>query len=72
MNEAQDRLQQAEDRLKEHETGTAQLVDDWQYRLSESEERLRKQQVQKDDQMKQIIQRLDDSAWNYNDVFYLW
>lgn len=58
LQEAQQRLQQAEVKLRDHESGTQQLVDDWQVRLSESEERLRRQQVQKDDQMKQIIQRL--------------
>jgi Ras/Rap GTPase-activating protein SynGAP len=58
LEEAQQRLQQAEVKLRDHESGTQELVDDWQVRLSESEERLRRQQVQKDDQMKQIIQRL--------------
>ena len=55
--EAQQRLHHAEEKLQEHEHGTNQLVSDWQVRLAESEERMRKQQAEKDDQMKNIIQR---------------
>ncbi|KAJ8321310.1 hypothetical protein KUTeg_001168 [Tegillarca granosa] len=56
--EAQKNLAEAELRLKEHESGTHQVVEDWQCRLEESEERMRKQQAEKDGQMKHIIQRL--------------
>ena len=55
--EAQQRLNHTEVKLQEHEQGTSQLVSDWQVRLAESEERMRKQQAEKDDQMKNIIQR---------------
>ena len=55
--EAQQRLNSAEVKLQEHEHGTSRLVSDWQVRLAESEERMRKQQAEKDDQMKNIIQR---------------
>lgn len=55
--EAQKNLAEAELRLKEHESGTHQVVEDWQCRLEESEERMRKQQAEKDGQMKHIIQR---------------
>ncbi|KAL3871063.1 hypothetical protein ACJMK2_039086 [Sinanodonta woodiana] len=58
LAEAQLRLQRAEAKLLEHESGTRELISDWQLRLEESEERMRKQQVEKDDQMKNIIQRL--------------
>ena len=56
--EAQQRLQSAEKKLNEHESGTQILMEDWHNRLEESEERMRRQQAEKDDQMKHIIQRL--------------
>lgn len=55
--DAQRRLQMAEKMLQEQESGTHQLVEDWQLRLEESEERMKKQQTDKDDQMKHIIKR---------------
>lgn len=57
LAEAQVRLQTAEKLLEDNETGTQQVVQEWQYRLEESEERMRQQQAEKDDQMKNIIQR---------------
>ncbi|XP_021361537.1 disabled homolog 2-interacting protein-like isoform X7 [Mizuhopecten yessoensis] len=56
--DAQRRLQTAEKMLQEQQSGTNLLVEDWQLRLEESEERMKKQQNDKDDQMKHIIQRL--------------
>ncbi|XP_069121647.1 ras GTPase-activating protein nGAP-like isoform X18 [Argopecten irradians] len=56
--DAQRRLQNAEKMLQEQQSGTHLLVEDWQLRLEESEERMKKQQTDKDDQMKHIIQRL--------------
>ncbi|XP_033727223.1 disabled homolog 2-interacting protein-like isoform X9 [Pecten maximus] len=56
--DAQRRLQNAEKMLQEQQSGTHLLVEDWQLRLEESEERMKKQQTDKDDQMKNIIQRL--------------
>lgn len=57
LEEAQERLKMAEERLVDHETETYQLSYDWQTRLTESEERMKKQQAEKDDQMKTIIHR---------------
>lgn len=55
--EAQGRLQQAEMRLLDHEVDTHQLMDEWQSRLVESEEKLRRQQAEKDEQMMDIVTR---------------
>lgn len=55
--EAQQRLKLAEERLHDHESETQKIASEWQIRLEESEERMRKQQAEKDDQMKTIIQR---------------
>lgn len=57
LEEAQDRLKMAEGRLQDHESETSMIASEWQIRLEESEERMRKQQAEKDDQMKNIIQR---------------
>ncbi|ESO98887.1 hypothetical protein LOTGIDRAFT_114108, partial [Lottia gigantea] len=58
LAEAQVVLNQAEVRLSEHELTTTQVAREWQSRLMESEERMRQQQAEKDNQMKSIIQRL--------------
>ena len=55
--EAQVRLQSAEMRLMDHEVETHQLMEEWQSRLAESEQRIRQQQAEKDGQMKSIIER---------------
>lgn len=57
LEEAQQRLKMAEERLHDHEKETTMIASEWQCRLEESEERMRKQQAEKDDQMKNIIQR---------------
>ncbi|CAG5129548.1 unnamed protein product, partial [Candidula unifasciata] len=56
--EAQERLHQAELRLLDHEMETHKLMDEWQYRLVESEEKMRRQQEEKDEQMKSVLSRL--------------
>lgn len=56
--DAQERLQHAELRLLDHESETHLLMDEWRCRLSESEEKMRRQQEEKDLQMKTIIGRL--------------
>ncbi|CAG5133799.1 unnamed protein product, partial [Candidula unifasciata] len=56
--EAQERLQQTEIRLLDHEMETHKLMDEWQYRLVESEEKMKRQQAEKDEQMKAITIRL--------------
>ncbi|XP_053381615.1 ras GTPase-activating protein nGAP-like isoform X5 [Mercenaria mercenaria] len=56
LEEAQERLKMAEERLHDHEKETSMIASEWQIRLEESEERMRKQQAEKDDQMKNIIQ----------------
>ncbi|XP_050417640.1 ras GTPase-activating protein nGAP isoform X4 [Patella vulgata] len=58
LADAQIVLEQAEARLSEHEETTHQVAREWQQRLQESEERMRLQQAEKDDQMKSIIHRL--------------
>lgn len=55
--EAQERLQQTEIRLLDHEVDTQKLMDEWQYRLVESEEKMKRQQAEKDEQMKAITIR---------------
>ena len=74
--EAQQQLNKAEVKLHQHEQGTNQLVSDWQLRLAESEERMRKQQAEKDDQMKNIIQRWVGESlmcWNSHlKMHFLW
>lgn len=55
--EAQERLHQAELRLLDHEMETHKLMDEWQYRLVESEEKMRRQQAEKDEQMKSVLSR---------------
>ncbi|XP_029649239.1 ras GTPase-activating protein nGAP isoform X5 [Octopus sinensis] len=57
--EAQSRLHEAERMLFTQESGTQQMMQDWQQRLEESEERMRKQQAEKDDQIKTVIERSD-------------
>jgi hypothetical protein len=57
LEEAQQRLRMAEERLHDHESETSKIASEWQVRLEESEERMRKQQAEKDGQMKNIIQR---------------
>ncbi|XP_059147886.1 ras GTPase-activating protein nGAP-like isoform X4 [Physella acuta] len=56
--EAQEKLQQAEMKLLDHEVDTHKLLDEWQYRLVESEEKMRRQQAEKDEQMKAIMTKL--------------
>lgn len=58
LHEAQQRLHFAEEKLNKHETDSHKVMEDWQVRLEESEERMRRQQAEKDDQMKHIITRL--------------
>lgn len=58
LYEAQQRLQFAEEKLYKHEADSHEVMEDWQFRLEESEERMRRQQAEKDDQMKNIITRL--------------
>ncbi|XP_067127219.1 ras GTPase-activating protein nGAP-like isoform X3 [Centruroides vittatus] len=58
MEDLQDKLQGAEQKLTEQETATEQVVADWKARLEAGEERLRRQQEEKDHQMKNIITRL--------------
>lgn len=50
------------------ETGAQQMMQDWQQRLEESEERMRKQQAEKDDQMKTIIERSESEVQLVNKV----
>lgn len=57
LQDSQSRLQEAESRLHIHESDTQEIIVEWQKRLEESEERMRQQQVEKDDQMKGIMQR---------------
>ena len=57
LDEAQSRLQRAEDRLHYHEEDAKQMMEEWRSRLEESEQRMKKQQAEKDDQMKTIINR---------------
>lgn len=58
MEDLQEKLQGAEQKLTEQETATEQVVADWKARLEAGEERLRRQQEEKDHQMKNIITRL--------------
>lgn len=59
LMEVRSQLQEANCRSRFNpETGAQQMMQDWQQRLEESEERMRKQQAEKDDQMKTIIERL--------------
>ncbi|GFO49047.1 ras GTPase-activating protein ngap-like isoform x9 [Plakobranchus ocellatus] len=56
--EAQGRLQNAEVRLLDHELETHRLMEEWQSRLAESQEQMRRQQQEKDGQMVTFMQRL--------------
>ncbi|XP_067661735.1 ras GTPase-activating protein nGAP-like isoform X2 [Haliotis asinina] len=58
LQEAQVQLREAEGRLQDHEAGTRDLINEWQHRLEMSEERMKKQQEEKDGQMQAIINRL--------------
>ncbi|XP_046331942.1 ras GTPase-activating protein nGAP-like isoform X6 [Haliotis rufescens] len=58
LQEAQVQLREAEGRLHDHEAGTRDLIHEWQHRLEMSEERMKKQQEEKDGQMQAIINRL--------------
>lgn len=57
LTEAQTRLSGTETRLAFQAEQTNQVMEDWRLRLDESEERLRAQQHEKDEQIKNIIQR---------------
>ena len=57
LSEAQSRLNGTESRLAYQAEQTNQVMDEWKTRLDESEERLRAQQHEKDEQIKNIIQR---------------
>lgn len=56
--DAQERLQQADLKLLDHEENTHQLLGEWQNRLEESKLEMRRQQEEKDVQMKAIVGRL--------------
>lgn len=63
LMEVRSQLQEANCRSRFNpETGAQQMMQDWQQRLEESEERMRKQQAEKDDQMKTIIERYVSNA----------
>ena len=57
LQDSQHELKRAMERIKSHENNTEVLVTDWERRLEETEERMRRQQQEKDEQMKNIIQR---------------
>lgn len=57
LAEAQARLSGTEGRLAYQAEQTNHVMDEWKARLDESEERLRAQQHEKDEQIKNIIQR---------------
>jgi len=55
--EAQTRLSGTESKLAYQAEQTNEVMEEWKARLDESEERLRAQQHEKDEQIKNIIQR---------------
>lgn len=57
MSEMQTKLLDAEEKLSKQESVTEKVVADWQARLEAGEERIRRQQDEKDQQMKNIITR---------------
>lgn len=57
MTDLQSKLQDAEEKLSKQESVTEKVVADWQARLEAGEERIRRQQDEKDQQMKNIITR---------------
>ncbi|CAE1282819.1 Ras/Rap GTPase-activating protein SynGAP,RAS protein activator like-3,Ras GTPase-activating protein gap-2,Probable Ras GTPase-activating protein,Disabled homolog 2-interacting protein,Ras GTPase-activating protein nGAP [Acanthosepion pharaonis] len=69
LMEVRSQLQEANCRSRFNpETGAQQMMQDWQQRLEESEERMRKQQAEKDDQMKTIIERSESEVHLVNKV----
>lgn len=55
--DAEARLQEAEQHLKNQNGREEELRKEWQTKLEESEQQLKAQQAEKDQQMKSIIQR---------------